>query len=91
MRTLHIIAAVASVSSLVALAAPGATHTAHKLQCKQVRSAVWAGHTMEQLTAEFDTDATHIMKCVTARKGKKPKPSAAQGAAKSQPTTHKAK
>jgi len=41
--------------------------------CKRVREAVGAGHTMEQLTAEFDTDAQHIMKCVQSRKGKKPK------------------
>ena len=45
--------------------------TAHKLSCKRVHDAVWAGHTIEQLTAEFDTDAQHIMKCLQARKGKK--------------------
>jgi len=43
-----------------------------QLSCKRVRDAVWAGHTLDQLTAEFDTDAQHIMKCVQSRKGKKP-------------------
>jgi len=46
--------------------------TPHQLSCKRVRDAVWAGHTLDQLTAEFDTDAQHIMKCVQSRKGKKP-------------------
>ena len=44
----------------------------HKLSCKRVRDAVWAGHTLDQLTAEFDTDAQHIMKCLQSGKGKKP-------------------
>jgi hypothetical protein len=48
------------------------TRTSHQLSCKRVHDAVWAGHTLEQLTAEFDTDAQHIMKCLQSRKGKKP-------------------
>ena len=48
------------------------TRTPRQLSCKSVRKAVWAGHTLDQLTAEFDTDAQHIMKCLQSRKGKKP-------------------
>jgi hypothetical protein len=48
------------------------TRTPRQLSCKNVRKAVWAGHTLDQLTAEFDTDAQHIMKCLQPRKGKKP-------------------
>jgi len=47
------------------------TRTPRQLSCKRVRKAVWAGHTLDQLTAEFDTDAQHIMKCLQSRKGKK--------------------
>ncbi len=92
MRTLHVVAVVAGISTLVAFTAPAATRKSHKLSCKEVHKAVWAGHTIEQLTAEFDTDAAHIMKCVTARKGKKPKPSAGQnGGAKPQANARKGK
>jgi len=52
--------------------------TPHQLSCKRVRDAVWGGHTLDQLTAEFHTDAQHIMKCVQSRKGKK-RPAAEKG------------
>ncbi len=92
MDTMRIIAVAGSVSMLLAVAAPGATRKTHKLSCKEVRTAVWAGHTIDQLTAEFDTDAAHIMKCVTARKGKKPKsPASAKGTAKSPASSHQSK
>jgi hypothetical protein len=61
------------------------TRKPHQLSCKRVRDAVWAGHTLDQLTAEFDTDAQHIMKCLQSRKGKKP------AAAKKEKTTTKKK
>jgi hypothetical protein len=48
------------------------TRTPRQLSCKHVRKAVSAGHTLDQLIAEFDTDAQHIMKCLQSRKGKKP-------------------
>jgi hypothetical protein len=51
--------------------ASGGTSAPQKLSCKRVRDAVWAGHTLDQLTTEFDTDAQHIMKCLQSRKGKK--------------------
>jgi hypothetical protein len=53
-----------------AMPASAGTRAPHKLSCKRVRDAVWAGHTLDQLTAEFDTDAQHIMKCLQS-KGKK--------------------
>ena len=72
MNTTHLM----TVATLFALAttdpAHAAPHTSTKLLCKQVHSAVWAGHTLEQLTAEFHTDAQHIMKCLKSGKGKKP-------------------
>jgi hypothetical protein len=65
-----------TMAVLVALAvtapAYAAPHTSNKLLCKQVHDAVWAGHTLAQLTAEFGTDAQHIMKCLQSKKGKKP-------------------
>jgi hypothetical protein len=48
------------------------TRSPHQLSCKRVHDAVWAGHTLDQLTTEFDTDAQHIMKCLQSGKGKKP-------------------
>lgn len=41
-----------------------------KQLCKKIRDAVWAGKTLEQITAEFDTDAETVMKC-TQKKGKR--------------------
>jgi hypothetical protein len=55
-----------------ALPLSAGTRKPHQLSCKQVREAVWAGHTLDQLTTEFDTDAQHITKCLQSRKGKKP-------------------
>jgi len=47
-----------------------------KPPCKKIRDAVWAGKTIDQITAEFDTDAETVMKC-TQKKGKrKPAPKA---------------
>ncbi len=72
----------------------------NKPSCKKIRDAVWAGKTLDQITAEFDTDAETVMKC-TQKKGKRkaaPK-KAKKGAAKSgkaasgagTPSTEKAK
>ncbi len=38
--------------------------------CKKIRDAVWANHTLDQIIAEFDTDAEHVMKC-TQKQGKR--------------------
>jgi hypothetical protein len=81
------------VAALFALAvtapAHAAPHTSNKLLCKQVRNAVWAGHTLEQLTVEFGTDAQHIMKCLKSGKGKKPQ--AKKERKKAPAGTHEAK
>jgi hypothetical protein len=66
-----------------------APHKSNKLPCKQVQNAVWAGHTLEQLTAEFGTDAQHIMKCLKSGKGKKPQ--AKKERKKAPAGTHEAK
>ncbi len=77
--------------------------SSNKTSCKKIRDAVWAGKTLDQITAEFDTDAETVMKC-TQKKGKRkaapkaPK-KAKKGAAKSgkaasgagTPSTEKAK
>jgi hypothetical protein len=78
------------VASAIPLSA--GTRSAHQLSCKRVRDAVWAGHTLDQLTAEFDTDAEHIMKCLQSGKGKKPS-AAKKGkkAAKKKPAAKKEK
>ncbi len=57
-----------------------------KLLCKQVRDALAAGRTMDQIIAELHTDADHVAKCVQprARRGTKRKTSTS-GAGK----THK--
>jgi hypothetical protein len=54
-----------------ALPLSAGTRTPRQLSCKRVREAVWAGHTLDQLTTEFDTDAQHVMKCLQSGKGKK--------------------
>jgi hypothetical protein len=41
-----------------------------KPSCKKIRDAVWAGKTLEQVTAEFATDAQTVMKC-TQKQGKR--------------------
>jgi len=53
---------------------PPSLHAASsaKAQCKKIRDAVWAGKTIEQITAEFDTDPETVMKC-TQKKGKRKK------------------
>jgi hypothetical protein len=43
-----------------------------KAPCKQIREAVQAGRTLEQIIAEFHTDAQQVMKC-TQKKGKRRK------------------
>jgi len=43
---------------------------AHKVSCKEIRNAVWANHTLDQIIKEFDTDAKRVMKC-TQQQGKR--------------------
>jgi hypothetical protein len=38
--------------------------------CKKIRDAVWAGRTLDQIIAEFETDAHYVMKC-TQKPGKR--------------------
>ena len=79
--------------SIAAGATPArsASRKAHQLSCKQVREAVAANHTLEQLTAEFDTDAQHVMRCLQS-KGKKKSSSRSKGKpAKATHTEHLAK
>ena len=49
---------------------PSRAASSNKPSCKKIRDAVWAGKTLEQITAEFDTDAKTVMKC-TQQKGKR--------------------
>src|SRR5262245_21379850 len=55
------------------LAAPAGSHGSATSQCKQIRAAVSANRTLEQITAESDTDAAHVMKCMESQ-GKSRKP-----------------
>ena len=57
---------------ILSASCPALLHAASapKALCKKIRDAVWAGHTLEQITAEFDTDAATVMKC-TQKKGKR--------------------
>lgn len=56
---------------LCALCSPSVhAASAPKPSCKKIRDAVWAGRTLEQVTAEFDTDAQTVMKC-TQKQGKR--------------------
>ena len=62
-----------AVAALVVCAAlPASLHAASssKPSCKKIHDAVWAGKTLEQITAEFDTDAETVMKC-TQKRGKR--------------------
>lgn len=86
MTAARIVTAMA-VSAALAATPAAATRSLDRQTCKRVRDAVWAGHTLEQLTADFDTDAEHIMKCVQSGKGKKRKakkaaPATAHGSTK---------
>ncbi len=73
MRTALMAAGVLVVLSLLTGQA-GAKTESHRQWCKRVREAIWAGHTLEQLTAEFDADAKQIVQCLPRGKGKKSKP-----------------
>jgi hypothetical protein len=67
------------VAGLVLLSSSPATlHAAAppKPSCKKIRDAVWAGRTLEQITAEFDTDADTVMKCTQKRGKRKAAPKA---------------
>jgi hypothetical protein len=57
---------------------PSSLHAASsaKAQCKKIHDAVWAGKTLEQITAEFDTDAATVMKCTQKRGKRKAAPKA---------------
>ena len=79
MNIMRLVLAVIVCSSIAApIAASTVPRKSQQRLCKQIHDAVWAGHTLDQLTVEFDTDAAQIMKCVQARKGKKPAPKKAQ-------------
>jgi hypothetical protein len=58
-----------STSCPTLLSAAPTRASASKPLCKKIRDAVGAGKTLEQITAEFDTDAATVMKC-TQKKGK---------------------
>jgi len=62
----------AAVGFVLCVLCPVSLHAAAppKPSCKKIRDAVWAGKTLEQITAEFDTDAETVMKC-TQKKGKR--------------------
>jgi len=63
---------------------PSPLHAASstKPSCKKIHDAVWAGKTLEQITAEFDTDAATVMKCTQKRGKRKAAPKS-----KKQPST----
>ena len=72
---------------------PSSLHAASstKAQCKKIHDAVWAGKTLEQITAEFDTDAETVMKCTQKRGKRKAAPkSTKQKSTKSGSTSSKA-
>jgi len=73
-------AVVVALFLLMLPAAPGAaaTHKA-KAPCKQIKEAVQAGKTLQQIAAEFQVDEQTVIKC-TQGKSRKRKPST--GAAK---------
>lgn len=60
------------VAGLILCASPVHAAAAPDPSCKKIHDAVWAGKTLEQITAEFDTDAATVMKC-TQKKGKRKK------------------
>lgn len=62
-----------AASGALAVTATGTSRPLDRSTCKRVRDTVGAGHTMQQLTAEFDTDAAHIMKCEQSHNGKRRK------------------
>ena len=53
-------------------AAPLQAEKRHEASCVAIRKAVWAGRTLEQITADYDTDAARVMKCVQ-KKGRRRK------------------
>ena len=75
-----------SMPASAAAAPQGSAHgRSSKALCKKIREAVSAGRTMEQITAEFDTDAEHVTKCMQTRsrpraRSKKAKSSASKRA-----------
>ena len=67
----------ATLTLLVRLAAPLAARQPGAL-CKQIREAVAANHTLEQILAEFDTDAKQVTKCTPKRGRRRAGPKAPQ-------------
>lgn len=50
--------------------------SAQKVSCKKIREAVLANHTLDQIIAELDTDAEHVMKCTQKRGRRRAAPKA---------------
>ena len=82
--------AVALLALLAALcAAPEpATARSQKLPCDKVRKALAAGATLEQVTAEFNTDAQHVMKCMQSRGHRKARAKPAKKQKSAAPSAH---
>jgi len=86
MRSAIVQLTVLTLSAVLASAPAEARGTqSDKLLCKQVRDALAAGRTLDQITAELHTDADHVAKCVQprARRGTKRKSSKPSSTGKS--------
>jgi hypothetical protein len=69
-----------AVLCLFALPPPSMARSRSKnALCKQIKAAIWAGRTLDQIMTEFDVDARQVMKC-TEQKGKARKQKAAKPA-----------
>jgi hypothetical protein len=55
------------ISLALAQQAPAKPRPSAQTLCKEIRKAVSAGQTLEQITAQFGTDARHVMKCMESR------------------------
>ena len=62
--------------TLVAMQAGPLEARSPQLACKKIREAVVAGHTLEQIIAEFDTDAEQVMRCTQKRGRRRAAPKA---------------
>ena len=79
------------LAAVIVASSPSAVYAAPsgKPPCKKIREAISAGKTLEQITAEFDTDTETVMKC-TQQKGRRKAAPQAQKTKKGAPKSSKA-
>src|SRR6266581_3520718 len=81
-----------SLPASAAAAPQGSSHKGpSKADCKKIRAAVSAGRTLDQITAEFNTDAEHAMKCMQGKSRHRARSKKAKSSGSKPPPQHQQK